>query len=105
MNGIPIARLALTATEAPEALGVSDDFFREHVACELRWVHRGRKKLVALTELQRWLEESAARTLDDRKPSARQLLETRSPAVLAGRKERARNNYDNQESYPSATSA
>jgi hypothetical protein len=45
-------------------LGVSDDFFREHISPELRWVRRGAKKLVALTELQRWLDESAARTLD-----------------------------------------
>jgi hypothetical protein len=46
---------------APQALGLSDDFFREHIAGELRWVRRGRKKLVAVTELQRWLDENAAR--------------------------------------------
>jgi hypothetical protein len=36
---------------------VSHDFFREHVAGELRWVRRGRKKLVSVSELQRWLDE------------------------------------------------
>jgi hypothetical protein len=56
--------LALSAMEAPAALGVSHDFFKEHIASELRWVRRGRKKLVAITELQRWLDTNAARTLE-----------------------------------------
>jgi hypothetical protein len=55
--------LALTAMEEPAGLGVSHDFFREHVASELRWVRRGRKKLVAVSELQRWLDQNAARWL------------------------------------------
>jgi excisionase family DNA binding protein len=59
-----VPRLALTVTEAAHALGVSDDFFREHVAGELRWVRRGRKKLVSISELEKWLDRSAARTLD-----------------------------------------
>lgn len=58
-------RLALTAMEAPEALGVSHDFFREHIAGELRWVRRGRKKLVSVRELERWLESNSARVLAD----------------------------------------
>jgi excisionase family DNA binding protein len=53
--------LALTPTEAAGALGVSLDFFNEHVAHELRWVHRGRKRLVAVAELGRWLDEHAER--------------------------------------------
>lgn len=61
----PLAsRLSLTAMEAPAALGVSPDFFKEHVAGELRWVRRGRKKLVAVRELERWLEENAARVFE-----------------------------------------
>ncbi len=60
-SGVP--RLALTPTQAAEALSVSPDFFRDHVAAELRWTYRGRKKLVAVTELQRWLDASAAKTL------------------------------------------
>jgi hypothetical protein len=47
--------------EAPKALGVSHDFFREHIARELRWVRRGRKKLVAVRELERWVQENASR--------------------------------------------
>jgi hypothetical protein len=60
-----VQRLALTAMEAPAALGVSDDFFRDHIARELRWVRRGSKKLVAVRELEAWLEREAARTLGD----------------------------------------
>jgi hypothetical protein len=51
--------------EAPAALGVSDDFFRDHIAGELRWVRRGSKKLVSVRELEAWLEREAARTLDE----------------------------------------
>lgn len=58
-------RLAYTAMEAPEALGVSHDFFREHVASELRWVRRGRKKLVSVRELERWLDENASRVFEE----------------------------------------
>jgi excisionase family DNA binding protein len=57
-------RLALTATEAAEALGVSVDFFAEHIGPELRVVRRGRKKLIAVRELEQWLERSAAKTLE-----------------------------------------
>jgi excisionase family DNA binding protein len=60
-----LARLAYRPSEASEVLGVSDDFFREHVQHELRWIRRGRVKLVARAELERWLDQAAARTLDD----------------------------------------
>jgi hypothetical protein len=49
---------------AAEALGVSPDFFAEHVAPELRVVRRGRKKLIAVRELDQWLDRSAARALE-----------------------------------------
>jgi hypothetical protein len=68
MNAPPIPRLALTAMEAPAACGVSDDFFREYIGPELRWVRKGRKKLVAVEELQRWLKDNAALTLEMREP-------------------------------------
>jgi hypothetical protein len=38
-------RLALTPTEAAQALGRSGDFFDKHIGPELRWVRRGRLKL------------------------------------------------------------
>lgn len=61
-RGIP--RLALRPDEAAAALSVSRDFFDEHVADELRWTRRGRLKLVAVAELERWLAASSARTLE-----------------------------------------
>jgi hypothetical protein len=51
--------------EAPHVLGVSDDFFREHIAGELRWVRLGAKKLVSAGELERWLSEAARFTLEE----------------------------------------
>ncbi len=41
------------------------DYLDEHIAADLRWVRRGRKKLVSVAELERWLERSASRTLKD----------------------------------------
>jgi hypothetical protein len=57
-------RLALTPVEAAAAISVSRDFFDEHVLPELRVVRRGRKVLVSVRELDRWLERSAALTLE-----------------------------------------
>jgi hypothetical protein len=57
-----LPRLAFTAMEAPAVLGVSHDFFAEHIAPELRWVWRGAKKLVAAAELERWLDREAAKS-------------------------------------------
>jgi len=54
-------RLALRPSEAAESLGWSRDFFDEHIAPELRWIRRGRLKLVAVAELQGWLRRSAMR--------------------------------------------
>lgn len=51
--------------EAPAVLGVSHDFFREHISSDLRWVRRGRKKLVSVRELERWLDESSARVFEE----------------------------------------
>lgn len=57
-----VPRLALRPEEAAAALGVGTDYFREHVSPELRWTRRGRLKLVAVAELERWLRDTAART-------------------------------------------
>ncbi len=56
--------LALSPNQAAAALGVSRDFLDEHVMPELRVVRRGRRKLVAVRELERWLETAAERTLE-----------------------------------------
>jgi excisionase family DNA binding protein len=45
-------------------IGVSRSHFYEHVAPELRVVRSGRRRLVPVTELERWLERNAARGLE-----------------------------------------
>jgi len=57
-------RLALSPDEAAASLGVSRDYLDEHVAPELRWVRRGRRKFVSVRELEAWLEREAAPTLE-----------------------------------------
>jgi excisionase family DNA binding protein len=59
-----VSRLALSIDEAADALSVSRDFFDQHIRHELRVVRRGRKILVPIQELERWLEQNAALTLD-----------------------------------------
>jgi hypothetical protein len=56
-------RLALNVEEACAALGVSWDFWAEYIAPEVRVVRRGRRKLVAVRELERWLERNAETAL------------------------------------------
>lgn len=55
----PVPRVALSIEEACAALGVSWDYWREHVAPEVRIVRRGRRKLVPVRELERWLDTRA----------------------------------------------
>lgn len=43
-------------------LGVSRDFFDEHIKPELRIVRRGSKTImIPIAEIERWLDKSAAR--------------------------------------------
>jgi excisionase family DNA binding protein len=56
--------LALSVSEACEALGVSWDLWREHIEGDVRIVRVGRRKLIAVSELQKWLDEHGARILD-----------------------------------------
>lgn len=54
-----VGRLAVSKTEAAKALGVSVDFFDDHVSQELRCVRRGRRRLYPVRELERWLDRAA----------------------------------------------
>ena len=57
-------RLALTKSEAAAAIGCSVDFLEAHVLAELRVVRRGRRVLVPVRELERWLDREAEFTLE-----------------------------------------
>jgi hypothetical protein len=61
----PIPRLALRVGEAASALRVSEDHFTEQIAPELRWVRRGRCKMVDVEELRRWLDRNGERVLEE----------------------------------------
>jgi hypothetical protein len=60
-----VGRLALSKAESAEALGVSVDFLEQHVMPELRVVRRGRRRLIPVRELERWLDQHASRALAD----------------------------------------
>jgi excisionase family DNA binding protein len=60
-----VPRLALSPAELAEVLGCSRDHVERHVAGELRWVYRGRRKFVAVSEVEAWLARSAVRPLAD----------------------------------------
>lgn len=51
-------RLALTRREAAAALGVSLTAFEQHVQPHLALIKVGRKLLVPVRELERWLENA-----------------------------------------------
>jgi excisionase family DNA binding protein len=55
------ARLAYSKAEAAQALGVSVDFLEDHVLPELRVARVGRRRLIPIAELERWLERHAER--------------------------------------------
>ena len=59
-----LARLALSKAEAAEVLGVSVDYLDEHVLPELRIVYRGRRRLIPIRELERWLDVAAINAPD-----------------------------------------
>lgn len=56
-----VPRLALTPEEAAESIGAGRSFFYEHVLPELRIVRVGRKRLVPVVELERYLDREASR--------------------------------------------
>jgi len=58
-----VPRIALTPPEAAAAIGVGPDFFDANVAPELRLVRRGRKRLIPVSELERWTAENAEQAL------------------------------------------
>lgn len=58
-----VPRLALSPDEASAALGVSRDYFDEHVMPLLRVVRIGRRRLIPVRELEWFLDREAARAV------------------------------------------
>jgi excisionase family DNA binding protein len=54
-----IPRIALTVPEAAASVGVGPDYFETYIAPHLRLIRRGRKRLVPVSELERWVTENA----------------------------------------------
>ena len=59
----PIPRVALTLAEAAAALGVGTDFFNDEIRPDLQLVRRGRRVLVPLAELERWVNKNVERAV------------------------------------------
>ena len=52
-------RLTLTRIEAAMALGVSTDFFDEHVVPHIRMLRIGRRRLIPVREIERFIDKHA----------------------------------------------
>jgi hypothetical protein len=63
IDRLPPPRIALSIEEACQALGVSWKIWREHIEPEVKLIRRGRRKLVGVRELERWVEDNAERVL------------------------------------------
>ena len=59
----PIPRVALSIPESAASLGVGIDFFNENIRPELKVIRRGSKRLIPVSELERWCAENAERVL------------------------------------------
>ncbi len=56
-----VPRVALSIEEACASLGVSWDTWSEHIAPHVGVIRLGRRKLVPVRELERWLAKEAER--------------------------------------------
>lgn len=62
---VTVRPIALSKPDAAAALGMSVDSFERHVQPDLRVIRRGRLRLYATAELERWAAEAGERTLGD----------------------------------------
>ncbi len=53
-------RLAITRAEACDALGISLDHFERHIQSDVRLIRTGRRLLVPIKELNRWIKDTGA---------------------------------------------
>ena len=61
MNRGAPPKLALSVEEAAEAVGVGRSHFYKEIYPQLRVVYSGRRRLIPVRELDRWLDEHAVR--------------------------------------------
>lgn len=55
----PVPRLTLTQREAAAAVGCSVAFFRAHVLPNIKVARVGRRTLIPVRELERWIDDAA----------------------------------------------
>ncbi len=55
-------RLALSRSEAAEALGMSLRHFQRHVQPHVRCIYSGQPRLYPVVELERWVQEQSWRS-------------------------------------------
>jgi excisionase family DNA binding protein len=53
-----VPRLALNVDEAAASLGVSRDSFERHILPEIKVIRRGRRILISVRELERWISRN-----------------------------------------------
>jgi hypothetical protein len=59
------SRRALSPAHAAACLDMSEDCFQKYVAPELKWVRLGRKRIVPIEEIDRWLSENAVLAIEE----------------------------------------
>ena len=64
LNVAAVPRLALSIEEACASIGLGWDAWNEHVAPHVPVVRVGRRKLVPVAALQKWLDENAEALLE-----------------------------------------
>src|SRR4051812_41076262 len=62
---LPTVALAVSPERAAALLDVSRDYFDKHVKPDIRVVSQGRRILVTIRELERWLSEREAHALSE----------------------------------------
>ncbi len=60
-----VPKMALTIDEACNALGISWDLWDTYVKREVKIIRLGRRRLVPVVELEKWIAAHAAALLDD----------------------------------------
>lgn len=61
---VSVRAITLTKPQAAAALGVSIDSFERHIQSDLRVIRKGRLRLFPVSELERWADANAERTLE-----------------------------------------